>query len=168
MDFKGKLEGFKDFDSLLKTLPARVENKVMQGAITGAARVGAKAVASAAPVGPEKSVVRKHRTSAAASAWAKIVAYGHLRKNIKVVRSRSAKRRGQRGAFITIGKAFWGNFLEKGSRHQAARPFFYPAFKAAYKSMIDEIAKRLGTGIEKEASKQTANGKAVRDAIDGI
>lgn len=171
MDFDGKLNGFKDFDKLLRDLPKNVENRVLQGAVNGAARVGKKAIKSRAPV--------HQKFQSAASRM-----YGTLKDNISVVVSKRDKKRGQRGAYLTTKDAFWGYFYEKGtqryqgkrkhragqlgSRYQPARPFFLPAFKAAYKEMIDELAKRLGSGIEKEASKQTASGKAVRDVIDGL
>lgn len=171
MDFDGKLNGFKEFDKLLRELPRNVENRVLQGAISSAARVGKNFIKSRAPV--------HHKFQSAASKL-----YGTIKQNISVAVSKRDKKRGQRGAFITTKDAFWANFYERGtqryvgkrkhrssqlgSRYQPARPWFLPAFKAAYKNMIEELANRLGTGIEKEATKQNSSGKAVRDVIGGL
>ncbi len=155
MDFNGKLEGFSDFDKLLRQLPQRIENNVIQGAATGALRIGAKAVKSRAPVHLEFQSAASKK-------------YGPLKVNIKVKQSKRDRQKGQRGAYITTGDAFWGYIYEKGSRYQTARPWFLPAFTGAVPAMLKEVAKRLGDGIIREASKQNSSGAAVRDAIDGL
>ncbi len=171
MDFDGKLDGFKEFDKLLRELPRNVENRVLQGAVTGAARVGSKAAKSQAPM-------HQHFQSAASKK------YGTLKSNIKVKASKRDRKKGQRGAYITTDDAFWGHFYELGtqryqgkrkhgssqigSRYQPARPWFLPAITRAYKEMVAELAARLGSGIVREATKQTASGKATRDVIDGF
>ena len=133
-----KLEGFKELDKLLKDLPQNVERKVLQSAVTGAIREGAKEIRKAAPVGIDPSPASQK--------------YGPLKKNIRVARVRKPNP-GQRGASVNTGDAFWGAFYELGTRHQAARPWFGPAFERAVSKILDELKKRLGDGIEKEANK---------------
>lgn len=140
MDFDGKLKGFHDFDKLLSELPNRVENKVLQGAAMGAARVGLKSIKSAAPV-----------SAAFQSAASK--KYGSLKNNLRVRPSRLNRKKGMRGAFITTGKSFWGYFLEKGTRYIAARPWFAPAFARVHDAMLKEMVDRLRVGITREALK---------------
>lgn len=153
MQFDVKLSGFKEFDTLLKTLPKNVENKVLQGAVTAAARVAFKAIKAAAPRHTEKQ----------SSASTK---YGSLLENLRVVVSKKDKKRGKRGAYVSTGDAFWSLFYEKGTRNQPARPWMLPAFKAVYTDMLKVIVDKLNAGITREATKQTATGKAVRNAIE--
>lgn len=152
MKFDGKLEGFAEFDKLLKTLPRNVENRVLQGAVNAAARVGYKAIKAAAPVHKIFQSVASKK-------------YGPLKKNLRVVTSKKDKKRGKRGAYITTGDAFWAYIYEKGSRNQPARPWMLPAFKASYVEMLKALQDRLGAGIIREATKQTASGKAVREQV---
>lgn len=133
-----RLDGFKELDRLLHDLPPNVQNKVLQSAVTGAIGEGKKEIINAAPVGIDPSPASRQ--------------YGPLKANIRVARVRSPNP-GQRGASVSTGNAFWGAFYELGTRHQPARPWFGQAFARATSKMLDELKKRLGDGIEKEASK---------------
>ena len=140
---KSKLSGFEDFDRLLKNLGPRVGNRVLQNAVTSSVRVAAKEVKAAAP----RSTTKRSRASKM---------YGFLVKNIRVIRLKRVER-GQRAARVDTGKSFWGVFYELGTRYQPARPWFAPAFERARQAMIDNLAKRLKIGIEKEAKKLRGN-----------
>lgn len=138
MDMRIKLEGFAELDSALRKLPERTENKVLQAAVTGSIRQAGKEIRKSAPRSEEQSPAS--------------LKYGRLSKNIKISRVRSAKK-GGKGAKVTIGDAFWGFFYERGTRYQPARPWFVPAFERARSAMLDELSKRIKTGVEKEFQK---------------
>ena len=135
-----KLSGFNDFSKLLKDLPNRVENKVVQSAVNVAMREGRNEIARAAPD-------RKYPRSAASKK------YGSLRKNLKVLKLRRV-RKGQKGARIDTGKAFWGQFYEFGTRYQPARPWFGPAFAKASELILKRLYQAVGAGIEREATRK--------------
>ena len=139
MKFSNRPTGFNEFDKLLKELPKRVENKVLQAAVTGALRDERKNFVAAAP--------RAEEGQSAASKT-----YGRGYKNIKIVRIRRLKK-GMRGARITTGNAFWLLIYEIGSRFQPARPWFLPTFRAAVERIIGSLGKRIGEGIKREALK---------------
>ena len=137
---KPNIHGFKELDRLLQQLPHKVENRVLQAATQAGARVIGKEVRANAPVGSGK------RSPASSE-------YGRLSKNIKVQALKSVRAKGRRGSRIFTGKAFWGMFLEFGTRHIAARPWFRPAIDRAVPSAIKKLQVALGRGIEREAKK---------------
>ena len=139
MKFETKLHGFEEFDRLLKDLGPRVGNRVLQGAVTGAIREGAKEIRKVAPQHLDKQSPASKK-------------YGPLRKNIKVKRLRRV-RPGEKAARVDTGNAFWGVMYELGTRHQPARPWFANAFRKARENIIKNLADRLKKGIEKEATK---------------
>lgn len=134
-----ELSGFKELQTAIDKLPGNVDNRVLQAAVTGAIRQGAKEIRSSVPVGSEPRSINSQK-------------YGSARKNIKVSRVRSAKKSGK-GAKVTTGNAFWMWFYERGSRHQPARPWFAPAFARAKGAMLAELSDRIKTGVEREFSK---------------
>jgi len=131
--------GFKELNDLLTNLPSRVENKVLASATRGAINKAKPDIVAAAPRSTDKRSINS-------------LTYGQLYANIKV-RAKRRKSKGSRGAVITTGDAFWGNFIELGTRYIAAKPWFLPAFKSAQEKMMNELKIRLGAGIEREAKK---------------
>lgn len=132
-----KLQGFKELDNMLAKLPQNVENRAIQAGLMGAMRKVAKAIRGAAP--------RNQGDQSKASRQ-----YGSLYSNIRVKTMRYNKGNGKRGAVISTGNAFWGNFLEFGTRYIAARPWFLPTFNASQQQAVDELKTRLTARIEKE------------------
>lgn len=135
--FKIKTSGFNELDRLLSELPQRVENRVLQKAVTGALREEKKNFQSAAP-----------RDEDGQSAASKL--YGRGYKNIKISRIKRLKK-GMRGARITTGNAFWLLIYELGSKYQPARPWFAPTFRGAAERIIASLSRKIGEGITKEA-----------------
>lgn len=132
--------GIKELDRKLGELPKRIENRVLQKAVTKAMREGRNIVKAAAPRAEgDRSPPSKK--------------YGSLRRNIRVIRLKRV-RKGQKGARIDTGNAFWGVFYEKGTRRQPARPWFLPAFKRAQEVVLSALKRELGNGIEAEARKR--------------
>lgn len=139
MKFDGKIGGFEDMHRLLQQLPKNVQNRVVQQAATVGLRAARGDIKNAAPrhEGEQSQASKK---------------YGTIRNNIKVVKKRRVKR-GQKGARIHTGKAFWANFYEKGTRYQPARPWFAPAFTAAVPKIIDAMAAKMREGLLVETEK---------------
>lgn len=159
LSFTGKVDGFAEFDQLLSILPQKVEENVLQSAAIGAMKIGVKAVAAAAPEDEDRP------SSSSLEYWWRKSMYGRLKDNIKVKASKRDKNTGQRGAYITTGKAFWGHFLEKGTRYIAAKPWFLPAFSSVKDKIIAELGRRIGAGIVREAMKKTEYGAALRGVL---
>lgn len=140
MRFEMKLEGTRELDSLLARLPERLEKRVMQNAVSGAARVAARDIRKAAPRGePPRSAASER--------------YKPLHKNIRVRAIRGIKAPGVKGARISTGDAFWGLFYELGTRFQPARPWFGPAFDGARNKALSELIVRIRKGVHKEVQK---------------
>lgn len=153
MQFETKIQGYAAFDKLLSALPDRVENKILQSAISSAAKIGSKYIKAAAPQ------VKNYPPATAQAYWYKKTLYGHLYKSIKLRTSKRDKAKGIRGAFISTGKAYWGYILENGSRYISARPWFLPSFERAVPEMVKEIEKKVGDGILNEALNKSGGGE---------
>jgi HK97 gp10 family phage protein len=136
-----RLEGFEELSKKLQDLPDNVTNRVLQKAVTGSIRAALRTIKASAPVGRGVSSVQ--------------LKYGYkkLKKSLKVKRLKPENRY-ERASKIDTGNAFWARFYELGTKKQPARPFFAPAFRRSEKEMIDELAKRIGEGIQKEALKK--------------
>jgi HK97 gp10 family phage protein len=130
--------GFEEARRLLRQLPQNIEQRVVQGATLAGARELRKAVRAAAPMGKEPSE---------ASAQ-----YGRLKQNIRVIRLKRVPR-GSKGARVWTFHAFWGYFLEFGTKHQPARPWLEPAIASAQSAAFDKMRQALVLGIEREANK---------------
>lgn len=133
----GDLKGFDEFDKKLRELPTKVENRVLQKSVSSAMRSIRSDMVQAAP----KHIDERSPASKA---------YGTIKQNIKVKRLRRV-RKGQKGARIDTGKAFWAVFYELGTRHQRARPFFAPTFRRLTDRILRVLGEELGKGIENEA-----------------
>ena len=132
------LKNMAEFKRELAYFSERTQNKVMASATAGALRTAIKDIKAAAPRGDVPSNMSAK--------------YGALHKNIKLKSYRS-KGQKMRGAKITTADGFWGYFLEKGTKHIPARPWFDPAFEAAKAKVLAELQKRFYAGIKKEWNK---------------
>lgn len=142
------VHGFREAEKVLRELGPKIEERVLQNATLAGGRVMARAVKEDAPKGTgEQSPSSKK--------------YGRLSKNIKTAVLRIAKVKGQRGARISTGNAFWGLFLEFGTRFINARPWFRPAIDRSTNQAIVKLREILGRGIEREAVKLARRHKAI-------
>ncbi len=141
------VKGFAEAEKLLKQLPQNVENRVLQAATMAGAREMRKAVKANAP----KSAKGERSPSSKQ--------YKRLSQNIKAQPLKSARKKGKRGARVFTGNAFWGMFLEFGTRFIAARPWFRPAVSQSQKSAINKLREALGKGINREAEKLARQNK---------
>ena len=140
MKFKGKLTGFEQLSRVLNDLPVNVEKRVIQNATTSALREAAKEIRKSAPVGDDDNQSPASKK------------YGRLKRNIKVIRLRRNDK-GARSARIHTGRAFWGVFLELGTRYIPARPWFGPAFERSQERVLEKLKEKLTDGIIKEVNK---------------
>lgn len=138
MKYDVEFEGFDDLEKALRKLPDRVQKRVSQSAVTGSIRKARKEIKASAPRGDGSSKAAQQ--------------YGQLYKNIKVGKART-RNRNQKSAFVSTGNAFWGYFLEFGTRYIPARPWFIPAFERTTNVMLEELRIRIGKGIDKEFDK---------------
>ena len=139
---KRYVKGFKEAEQVLNQLPGRMEARVLQAATMSGAREIRKEVKKAAPRGDKTKQSPSSKK------------YKRLYQNIKAIQLKSLKRKkGIRGSRVTTGNAFWGVFLEFGTKHIAAKPWFRPAVTKARDAATEALKKALGRGIEREASK---------------
>lgn len=135
------VSGFRELEAVLRKLPQNVEHRVLQSATMAAARVIRKNVKAKAP----RSVKGDQSPSSKL--------YKHLYQNIKVEQLRRARKKGMRGARVVTGDAFWGRFLEFGTRFISASPWFRPAVSESADPAVDKMKDALVRGIEREATK---------------
>lgn len=131
--------GFKEVSMLMDELPDNLRNRVMQASATAGAREIAKAVRKAAPVSDGKQSPASQK-------------YGKLKRNIKVKRLRFTAR-DEKMARVDTGRAFWGLFLELGTRYIPAQPWMQPAFEQSAQAAINRMREFMLSKIEKEALK---------------
>lgn len=158
---QAQITGSKEIEKVLMALPKRLA----QGAVTSSARSGAlvirKAIISAAPRGSGPLKPK----------------YGRLYKNIKATTMRSLGAGLRAHIRIHTGKAFWGKFIEEGTKERPAvrkrpgqyrranlggrvveikstgrispRPWFHPAADANFEAAKKKTGDVLWSRIEK-------------------
>lgn len=149
VDFQS--DGFKELEAILGSLPEKIENRVLQGATRKALGSIKGDIVAAAP----KSTGGVSRSNLEGLSERSINSrtYGQLHRNIKLENKRR-KRKGSRGAAITTGDAFWGNFLEKGTRYIAATFWFSAAVRLGAGKVFAELQRELARGIDRELKKR--------------
>lgn len=75
---------------------------------------------------------------------------GDLKRNIRARKGRS-KAANAVTYVVSVGKAFYGKFLEFGTRKMAAQPFFGPAFERVSKDAFSEMKSELSAAIDRIA-----------------
>lgn len=133
MDFGFETKGLKELDDLLGSLPVKIENKVLQNAVTAGMTIAKKNITAAAPVHGDVQSAQSKK-------------YGTLKSNIKLKKAKAAK--GGKGSLVTTNNAFWGFFLERGTKKMEARPWMLPAFALSVPAMISKVSSVLKSGIE--------------------
>ena len=139
-EFEMDLSGFKEAIAELRKLPEKAERRIVLNASMSAMREARREIVKSAPKG-DTPVPNGN------------MKYGTLRKNIRVRRFKLKGQRGQAGAKITTGNAFWGWILEKGSRNMVAQPWFDPAFERSKPRVLAKFREAVDKGLEKEWSK---------------
>jgi HK97 gp10 family phage protein len=149
-----KLDGTSPLLAKMRQLPADLQSRYMLRALRRGANRLADAVRAAAPLGTEPSrktrtvgtlrvaIGRRRRVVRLSTGVSVSYDYGRLRENIRA-RVRSRLYKGIPVLRVSPGRAFWGLFLEKGTKRQGARPFFQRTVAANLDAMEGEILKDL-------------------------
>lgn len=135
--------GFDELEKALAKLGPQVGTKEGQKAVMKGARHIAKNIRKAAPVG-DADTSRTYSTATGTQT----VDYGHLKRNIRVQRK---KRKGPKtvAGILGTGAAFWGRFLEFGTRKMSAKPWFGPAFRSSGPEALQIIKAELRAALKK-------------------
>ena len=146
-----EVKGLKELDEFLKRLPEQIQRKALMQATAAGARVLRDSARGRVPVRanpPSPIKVSKGATKGRMP--------GFLRASIGTWRIK-------KGASGTVtygvgsrGYAFYGKFLEFGTKYITARPFLRPALDSSYLWAIEAVASVLKQKIEKEIAKQVA------------
>ena len=134
MRFDIKTEGFEELDKALGELPEKVAKRTLQRAVLKSMRDVRGEMSAAAPVSETQTNMS--------------LKYGRLRDNIKADKARN-KKKSAKSAFISTGDAFWGNFVEYGTKYIPAKPWFVPKFEQLSGRILDILKGILKTEIEK-------------------
>lgn len=144
------IKGLKELDDFLRQLPEQIQRKALVQATAAGARVirdGARGrvPVRAIPSGPIK--VGKKATKARLP--------GYLRASIGTWRIKKAAKGTVTYGVGARGYAFYGKFLEFGTKYITARPFLRPALDALHLWAIEAVASVLRQKVEKEIAKQS-------------
>ena len=129
-------QGFKELQRAFKAMPPAFANTVLVSGVNAAAKMVRDAAKQAAPRydGPYRS---------AAS-----LAYGRLSENIKFKTLRK-RNNVSRAAVVTRGRAFWGEFINRGSRYIAATRWYDKALAGvqseALATMRSQMVKKMNS-----------------------
>lgn len=139
------MDGFADLDRRLAALGSAVATDIGEQAAQAGAEVIRDAWVKAAPYDPEEKV-KSWRTKGGGVSRAR---YGHLRENIRVRRPDSNKATVIR-RMVTTGRAFWGYFVDRGTRKMRARPWAFAAVEGAWQRAVDRMSDVIREGVERE------------------
>lgn len=136
MAAQSPISGSKELERVLRKLPGRLAERVLNSAARAGANVIRKEARARAPRGSDPPSTASEK-------------FGPLHKSIRVARVKKTGFSVEMA--IHNGKAFWGGFLEWGTKDIAARPWMSPAFDTTVRPALAKIGQRLDTGIEKIA-----------------
>lgn len=151
------ISGVKEMEALLLQLPEAVAKKTLLIALRNSAKPILEEARRLAPVGREsKGRLRLRSTK---SGKISISNYGKLKLDLKIINIPSNKTEHSATVAVTVGRAFWGMFLEFGTKHQKKMPFMRPAFESKKMEALSLIGKEIGDVILKTANKLSRNKK---------
>jgi HK97 gp10 family phage protein len=142
------VKGLKELDDLLKSLPEQIQRKALAQANLAGAAVLKEEAKSRAPVRSEGGPMKVGKNASKARLP------GFLRASIKAWRIKKGAQGSVTHGVGTRGYAFYGKFLEFGTKYITPRPFLRPALDNAYLRAIDAVAAVLKRKVEKEIVKQ--------------
>lgn len=138
-----KVEGLEELQRKLKTLPGKVQKKLLRSAVTA----GAKPIVAAAKAGaPERTGTVK------LSIGRKVVTKnGHATAVIGAKSNVQSEFKGQVEKPSRIIHLLEKGFIDRAGEHVPGKPFIEPALDQAGPAAVDAMADKLGKGIEREA-----------------
>jgi len=128
---KSEIIGAKELEKALRTLPNKIQDKVLKSALRSGAQV-----------------IRKE-------AKARVPVRSGVLKDSITVKTATEKQRDQGLVFVGFDKTASrrAHLTEYGTSHSAAHPFMRPALDARGSDAIKKIGDRLGPVIDREAKK---------------
>lgn len=143
------IHGARELERVLKQLPDYIAKRVVVGALRQGAKVVLAEAQARAPVGQEA----KGRLQLRRNRRGKIVVAnpGKLKQSLGIVTVAAKRTAHSATVAVSVRKAYWGLFLEFGTRKMAARPFLGPAFEATKGAALEAFGRALGDGMEKAA-----------------
>ncbi len=146
-----RITGAREMEAVLRRLPGEIAQKALTAALRQAAEPVLDEARARAPVGKEsKGRVRFRRSR---KGKVTVSNYGKLRPSLRIATVPASRTPHSATVVVTVGKAFWGLFVEFGTRFMAARPFLRPAFEARKMEALNRLGQSLGEQIEKAARK---------------
>jgi len=123
-----KIEGVDELKRQLKRLDTKVRTSIVRSGLREGAKVVKQAAEDKAPVDS-----------------------GFLRDHIKI----KTKKRGDNITAIVgfAGDAYYGRFIELGTKHMAAKPFLRPAIDENQRKIVDAAKLRMKKRIDTEIKK---------------
>lgn len=156
---RGKLEGAKELDAALAALDREVATKLGAKAVRTSASELHGALVEAAPYLPGDRVKQWKRSNGTVAQ----ANYGHLRDNLKVRKVPKSKLRKPHFILyqVSTGNAFWGNFLEFGTRYILPRPWMKPVFDRLKGKLLEIMTDTLRLGIDRVAKRAARKARAM-------
>ena len=145
------IRGAREMEAVLRKLPDYIAKKVLNAALRDAAKPILDEARNLAPVGEESKGRMRLRTSKRGKTT--VSNYGKLKLSLKIITVPAAMTVHSATVAVTVGKAFWGMFVEFGTRFMSPKPFMRPAFESRKMEALDRLGKSLGEQIEKAAAK---------------
>lgn len=146
-----RITGAREMEAVLRQLPAAIAKQTLTKALREAAQPVLDEARALAPVGQEsRGRVRLRRTKRGKIT---ISNYGKLKPSLRIATVPASQTPHSATVVVTVGKAFWGMFVEFGTRFMSARPFLRPAFESKKMDALNRLGKALGEEIEKAAKK---------------
>lgn len=142
-----KLTGFKELNDLLLQLPDAVGGKVLSKATYEAATVIREDAQARAPerTGRLRQFIGRGRgRSKSDDRYEAVVLVGLLSLSGK------EKQNYREGKTRVLFDAFYGKFIEFGTRFMGAQPFLRPAFDSKKEDFIRELGNELGKRIDEK------------------
>ena len=152
-----QITGLQELEKALLELPQALHGKVLNAAVREGAKEIRKEAQNRAPVGSVgHQVGKKGRKS-----YISNVRPGHLKRNIKIRIAKTSK--GEAKGYVYVSwKAFYGRFLEYGTKRMSAKPFLRPAFDGQWQAAARKIGDELWDKTA-AAAKNLAGGMGLRD-----
>lgn len=150
-----RIHGASEMEEILKQLPEELAKRALVSSLRDGATVVLDEARRRAPVGAEsKGRVRFRYTK---RGKVSVSNYGKLKLNLRLANLSARRTPHSATVVVTVGKAYWGMFVEFGTRKMKARPFMRPAFEAKKMEALDRIGRALGENIEKVSVRLAGN-----------
>lgn len=143
------IRGAAEMEAVLRELPDYIAKNVLTQALREAAEPILDEARARAPVGQESKGRVRLRTTKRGKVT--VANYGKLKLSLRIANVPASQTPHSATVVVTTGKAFWGIFVEFGTRFMRATPFLRPAFESKKMEALSRFGTALGERIEKAA-----------------